>query len=331
MPCTSYTLSAKNGKPFKPHTVSRAFSISHTYQSDDRTQHFQPQSAPMLPAGAFSGKVAIVTGGGTGLGKGMAARLSELGAQVVIASRNFEALQKTAEEIADKTNNKVFPIPMNVRDPESVKAAIDKMEEVCGLPHVVINNAAGNFISPTERLSPNAWKTVVDIVLNGTANVTLDVGKRLIKAKQGAAFLAITATYTSSGSGYVVPSAAAKAGVEAMTTSLAAEWGKYGMRFNCIAPGPIKTKGAFSRLDPTGEWEKMIEKRNPTRRLGEIEEHANLASYVVSDFASWLTGSVIRFDGGEFPSLAGEFNSMDMIPPEQWDMLEQLIRQTKGS
>uniref|UniRef100_A0A8C0PGB5 2,4-dienoyl-CoA reductase 1 n=1 Tax=Canis lupus familiaris TaxID=9615 RepID=A0A8C0PGB5_CANLF len=215
---------------------------------------------------------------------------------------NIDVLKDTAEQISSQTGNKI-----------------------------VINNAAGNFISPTERLSANAWKTITDIVLNGTAYVTLEIGKQLIKAQKGAAFLAITTIFAESGSGFVVPSASAKAGVEAMNKSLAAEWGKYGMRFNVIQPGPIKTKGAFSRLDPTGTFEKDMIDRIPCGRLGTVEELANLAAFLCSDYASWINGAVIRFDGGEEVFISGEFNSLRKVTKEEWDIIEGLIRKTKGS
>ncbi|XP_076055503.1 2,4-dienoyl-CoA reductase [(3E)-enoyl-CoA-producing], mitochondrial-like isoform X2 [Oratosquilla oratoria] len=291
-----------------------------------QAKHFLAVKTPMLPLGTFKGKTAFITGGGTGLGKGMATLLSSLGANVVIAARRLEVLEATAHEIMDTTGNPVISIAMDVRNPDTVKAAFDVCEEKFGLPTVVINNAAGNFISPTERLSPNAWKTITDIVLNGTANVTLEVGKRLIKSGKGAAFLAITTPYTRSGSGFVCPSASAKAGVEAMTRSLASEWGRYGMRFNCIAPGPIETEGAFSRLDPTGEFRKSVFKRIPVGRLGEVEELANLASYLVSDYSSWLSGETVAFDGGEYRFMAGEFNILSKVTNEQWDFMEQVIR-----
>jgi len=143
--------------------------------------------------------------------------------------------------------------------------------------------------------------------------------------------LNISTVYASTGSGYVAASASAKAGVEALTKSLAAEWGKYGLRFNCIAPGPIETKGAFSRLDPTGKFKKIMVDRSPSGRLGEIEELSNLAAYLVSDYSSWMSGSIIKFDGGESVSLAGEFNALSSVPKEQWDMLEAMIKKTKGS
>ncbi|PIK43575.1 putative 2,4-dienoyl-CoA reductase, mitochondrial-like [Apostichopus japonicus] len=286
----------------------------------------------MLPKDCFKGKLAFVTGGGTGLGKGMATMLSSLGADVVISSRKEEVIQKTAEEITSISGNKVYAIPMDVRDPARVAAVADEVEEQTGqLPNIIINNAAGNFISPTERLSPNAWRTIVDIVLNGTANVTLEFGKRLIKAEQGCNFLAITTVYTAMGSGFVTPSASAKAGVDTLTRSLASEWGRYGMRFNTIAPGPIYTKGAFNRLDPTGAFSSKAEHRIPVGRLGEVGELCNLAAYLVSGYSSWLTGAVINFDGGELPFMAGEFNFLSEITSEQWDQMEQAIRKIKGS
>jgi len=178
--------------------------------------NFKANIGLMLPPGTFKGKVAFVTGGGTGLGKGMATALSCLGAKVFISSRKEDVLKKAAAEIEGISGNKVHYCTADVRDPEAVRLAVDKLVQTIGLPDVVINNAAGNFISPFERLTPNGWKTIVDIVLNGTAYVTLDVGKRLIEAKKGANFLCISTTYASAGSGYVVPSAAAKSGIEAM-------------------------------------------------------------------------------------------------------------------
>ncbi|MCL4130241.1 UNVERIFIED_CONTAM: hypothetical protein GTU68_036516 [Idotea baltica] len=171
----------------------------------------------MLPKGTFEGKTVFITGGGTGLGKGIALTLSSLGANVVIAARRLNVLEETANEITGKTGNPVLPVQMDVRDPEKIKAAFDACEAKFGVPTVIINNAAGNFVSPSERLSANAWKTITDIVLNGTAFVTLEAGKRLIKAQKGGAFLAITTPYTRSGSGFVSPSASAKSGVETMT------------------------------------------------------------------------------------------------------------------
>ncbi|KAF6026731.1 DECR1 [Bugula neritina] len=282
-------------------TTSRRLDIPRCSQAE----YFPANQTPMLPDGTFQGKVALITGGGTGIGKSVAGVISKLGGTVVIMSRKIEVLQETAKEISSSTGNQVYPIAADVRKPDVIKAAVDEMVEKVGLPHIVVNNAAGNFISPTERLSSNAFFTIIDIVLNGTANVTLDVGKRLIAAKQGAAFLGMTATYAQCGSGFTVPSACAKAGMEAMHLSLAAEWARYGMRFNCIEPGPFHTKGAFDRLDPT--------------------------AYLVSDYSNFMNGSMIRFDGGEIPFTAGMFNGLTKVPQQQWDMLEKMIRKVKGS
>ncbi|XP_006805664.1 2,4-dienoyl-CoA reductase, mitochondrial isoform X1 [Neolamprologus brichardi] len=300
-------------------------------RSGSQANLFPPLEDAMLPSGSFNNRVALITGGGTGLGRAMTATLSQLGAQCIIASRKLDVLQRTAEEISSQTGNKVHAVQCDVRDPQAVAQCVDQIEALTGLPDVIINNAAGNFVCPSERLSPNAWKTVTDIVLNGTAFVTLELGKRLIQNRKGASFLAITTIYAESGSGFVVPSASAKAGVEALYKSLAAEWGRYGHRFNIIQPGPIRTKGAFSRLDPTGAFEKSMIDRIPTGRLGTPAEIANLAAYVSSNYASWMSGAVIRFDGGEYVSLAGEFNELRSVTPDQWKILEAMIRKTKGS
>jgi len=224
----------------------------------------------------------------------------------------------------------VIPLPGPGRDADQVKKALDELDERAGVPTIVVNNAAGNFISPFERLNAKGFGTIVDIVLKGTANVTLDAGKRMIQHEKGGVFLNITTTYAETGSGYVVPSAAAKAGVSAMIKSLAVEWGKYGIRFVGIAPGPIKTKGAFDRLDPSGAFEEVMLQNNPLKRFGEVDELANLASYMTSDYASWLNGEIIRFDGGETVSNAGEFNMFGTVSKEKWDDLEAVIRDSNA-
>eukprot|EP00735_Rhodelphis_limneticus_P004387 TRINITY_DN15969_c0_g1::TRINITY_DN15969_c0_g1_i1::g.3716::m.3716 TRINITY_DN15969_c0_g1::TRINITY_DN15969_c0_g1_i1::g.3716 ORF type:complete len:326 (-),score=127.82,sp/Q64591/DECR_RAT/62.96/2e-125,adh_short_C2/PF13561.1/1e-27,adh_short/PF00106.20/3.4e-20,KR/PF08659.5/4.1e-07,Epimerase/PF01370.16/0.0044,AdoHcyase_NAD/PF00670.16/0.022,3HCDH_N/PF02737.13/0.028,Polysacc_synt_2/PF02719.10/0.025,2-Hacid_dh_C/PF02826.14/0.043,RmlD_sub_bind/PF04321.12/0.041,AlaDh_PNT_C/PF01262.16/0.17 TRINITY_DN15969_c0_ len=293
--------------------------------------NFAPRTDFMLPKNAFKNKVVLVTGGGTGLGKGMATAFSDLGAKVIITSRNTDVLKATSEEITLRTGHEVGYHSTDVRDSKAVAESLDYIESKFGLPDVIVNNAAGNFIAPSETLSSNAFKTVIDIVLNGTANVTLEAGKRLIKAQKGCNFLAISTTYARSGSGFVLPSACAKAGVETMMKSLASEWGRYGMRFNCIQPGPIPTKGANSRLDPTGEFTAKAKERIPIGRVGEVEEIANLATYLCSDYASWVTGSVVTLDGGEYPFCAGEFNYLNQLTPAQWKEMEMRIRKVKGS
>lgn len=277
----------------------------------------------MLKDGALKGKTIIVTGGGTGLGKSMGLYFLKLGANLVITSRKLDVLQETAKEMEKETGGKVLAVACDVREIDQVEKLFDEADAVFGKVDCVLNNAAGNFISPTERLSTNAFHTVIDIVLKGTANVTMTAGKRWIAAKQAGTFLNIVTTYAWTGSGYVVPSAAAKAGVLAMTRSLAVEWAKYNIRSNAIAPGPFPTEGAWSRLLP-GDLVKKFDpaKKVPVGRVGEHQELANLAAYLMSDYSSYVNGEVVTIDGGEWLQGAGEFNNLEAIPQEMWDMLE---------
>ncbi|XP_059972345.1 2,4-dienoyl-CoA reductase [(3E)-enoyl-CoA-producing], mitochondrial isoform X2 [Mesoplodon densirostris] len=289
--------------------------ILYQNNEDFQSKFFPPLQKVMLPPNSFQGKVAFITGGGTGLGKGMTTHLSSLGAQCVIASRKIDVLKATAEQISSQTGNKVHAIQCDVRDPGMVQSTVSELIKVVGHPDIVINNAAGNFISPTERLSPNAWKTITDIVLNGTAFVTLEIGKQLIKAqKEAQAWHPLGAPTLCQPHGSEEKGGKKEKRKE-KNRSLAAEWGKYGMRFNVIQPGPIKTKGAFSRLDPTGAFEKELIDRIPCGRLGTVEELANLAAFLCSDYASWINGAVIRFDGGEEVFISGEFNSLRKVIP----------------
>jgi len=213
-----------------------------------------------------------------------------------------------------------------------VEALLDRAEEAFGQVDLLVNNAAGNFISPTERLSANAFSTVIDIVLKGTVNCTLTFGKNWIAKKQKASVLNIVTTYAFTGSGYVVPSAIAKAGVLALTRSLSVEWGKYGIRNNAIAPGPFPTKGAWDRLLPGDLLEKFdFKNRVPLKRVGEHQELANLAAFLLSDFAGFINGEVVTIDGGEWLQGAGEFNNMEAIPTEMWDMIAETIRKNNKS
>lgn len=276
---------------------------------------------------ALQDKTVVVTGGGTGLGKAMSTYFSELGANVVIASRKLSALEKTATEIADRTKNKVLPIACDIRHIDEVEQLLKQSEDTFGQVDVLVNNAAGNFISPTERLSANAFSTIIDIVLKGTTNCTLAFGKRWIDQKQAASVLNIVTTYAFTGSGYVVPSAVAKGGVLALTRSLAVEWGKYGIRHNAIAPGPFPTKGAWDRLLPGELAEKFsFEKRVPLKRVGEHQELANLAAFLISDLAGYINGEVISIDGGEWLQGAGQFNGLEAMSDEMWDAIEKTIR-----
>lgn len=289
-------------------------------------------NSPMLREDALKGKTIVITGGGTGLGKAMGIYFLKLGANLVITSRKQEVLQKTADEMEEKTGGNVLAVACDVRDAEQVDHVLAKTLERFGSVDVLLNNAAGNFISPTERLSANAFSSIIDIVLKGTVNCTLAFGKHWIKEKQSATVLNIVTTYAFTGSAYVVPSACAKGGVLALTRSLAVEWGKYGIRTNAIAPGPFPTKGAWERLLP-GDLAKKFDFKNrvPLKRVGEHQELANLAAFLVSDFSGYINGEVITIDGGEWLQGAGQMNGLEAIPNEMWDMLEQMTRSAKGS
>ena len=286
----------------------------------------------MLREDALKNKNIVVTGGGSGLGKSMTKYFLELGAQVAITSRNLEKLQNTTKELEEETGGKCFAIQCDVRNYDEVERMKHEAIEKMGSVDVLLNNAAGNFISPTERLSANAFDTIIDIVLKGSKNCTLAFGKHWIdKGEKDKTVLNIVTTYAWTGSAYVVPSATAKAGVLAMTRSLAVEWAKYGIRFNAIAPGPFPTKGAWDRLLPGDLKDKFdLAQKVPLKRVGEHQELANLAAYLVSDFAAYMNGEVITIDGGEWLKGAGQFNLLEDIPEEMWDMLEEMIRKKKN-
>jgi NAD(P)-dependent dehydrogenase (short-subunit alcohol dehydrogenase family) len=286
----------------------------------------------MLRDNALEDKVIVVTGGGSGLGKAMTKYFMELGAKVAITSRDLEKLQTTAKELETETGGKCLAIQCDVRHYDQVEAMLAEVLKAYGKVDVLLNNAAGNFISPTERLSANAWDTIIDIVLKGSKNCTLAFGKHWIDAKQqNTNVLNIVTTYAWTGSAYVVPSATAKAGVLAMTRSLAVEWAKYGIRMNAIAPGPFPTKGAWDRLLPGDLKEKFdLAKKVPLKRVGDHQELANLAAYLVSDFSAYINGEVVTIDGGEWLQGAGQFNLLEQVPTELWDMLEMMIK-SKGN
>lgn len=286
----------------------------------------------MLRDDALKGKVIVVTGGGSGLGKAMTQYFLELGANVAITSRDAEKLRATATELENETSGRCLPIACDVRHYEQVENMLAQVIDAFGRVDVLLNNAAGNFISPTERLSANAFDTIIDIVLKGSKNCTLAFGKHWIDTKQqNSVILNIVTTYAWTGSAYVVPSATAKAGVLAMTRSLAVEWAKYGIRSNAIAPGPFPTKGAWDRLLPGDLAQKFdMAKKVPLQRVGDHQELANLAAYLVSDFSAYVNGEVITIDGGEWLKGAGQFNLLEAIPDDMWDMLEAMIKSRKG-
>lgn len=260
----------------------------------------------------------LITGGGTGLGRTMATRFTELGAKVIIASRKMDVLKATAAKIESTTGGTVLPLELDVREYGNVESVLDTITEQYGGLDGLVNNAAANFISPTEQLSHRAFGVIVDIVLKGTYNCTLALGKQWIGAGQPGTILNIVTTYAASGSGYVVPSSISKAGVLNMTRALAAEWGRKGIRINAIAPGPIPTEGAWQRLIPDPSLEKAMLGRIPLGRVGTHEELGNLASFLMSEGSSYITGEVITMDGGEWVAGAGEFNFLSKYTDEEW-------------
>jgi NAD(P)-dependent dehydrogenase (short-subunit alcohol dehydrogenase family) len=264
----------------------------------------------------------LITGGGTGLGKAAAQRFLELGATVYICGRRHEVLVATEAELREKTGGTIHSRPCDVRDAAAVEEMIGTIWKD-GALDVLMNNAAGNFLSRTEELSLRAFEAVIGIVLLGTLHTTMACGKRWLAEGKRATVLNITTTYTTTGSAYVVPSAVSKAGVQALTRSLAVEWGNRGIRMNAIAPGPIPTEGAFSRLLPRPEFEKFAKDRVPLRRFGTVEEFANLAAFLVSDGSGYINGDVVTMDGGEWLQGAGEFASLGrMLTDREWEMMK---------
>ncbi|MGD1079151.1 MAG: SDR family oxidoreductase [Candidatus Sulfotelmatobacter sp.] len=274
----------------------------------------------MFRSDLLKNKRILITGGGTGLGRGMAQRFLELGATVHICGRREEVLKQAAAELS--AQGPIHAVPCDVRNLDAVEAMINSIW-TAGPLDVLVNNAAGNFIARTEELSPRAFESVIGIVLMGTLHATMACGRRWLKANHPGTVLSISATYAPVGSAYVVPSAVSKAGVEALTRSLAVEWGNRGIRMNAIAPGPIPTQGAFSRVLPRPELETLALDRNPLHRFGSVEELANLAAFLVSEGSGYINGEVIRMDGGEFLQGAGEFSNLGRIMTEEdWQAIK---------
>jgi NAD(P)-dependent dehydrogenase (short-subunit alcohol dehydrogenase family) len=267
----------------------------------------------------------LITGGGTGLGKAMAQRFLQLGATIYICGRREEVLKETAAELS--AHGPIHALACDVRNLDAVEAMIDSIWS-SGPLDILVNNAAGNFIARSEELSPRAFEAVIGIVLLGTLHATMACGRLWLKANHKGTVLSISATYAPVGSAYVVPSAISKAGVEALTRSLAVEWGDRGIRMNAIAPGPIPTQGAFSRVLPRTELEALALDRNPMHRFGTLEELANLAAFLVSDGSGYINGEVVRMDGGEFLQGAGEFSNLGRaLTDADWESLKP--RKTK--
>ncbi len=278
----------------------------------------------MFERDLLKGRNILITGGGTGLGRSMALKFAELGANLFLVARREEPLAQTANDIRAKGVKAGYAM-CDVRDFAAVENAIAAAEKEFGAVDTLVNNAAGNFIARTEKLSPNAFNAVIGIVLQGSFHFTLALGRRWIEAKQPGNILNIVTTYAAadSGSGFVVPSACAKAGVLAMTRSLAVEWARHRIRLNAIAPGPFPTEGAWSRLLPSKELEDRAKNHHPMKRFGRHDELANLASYLLSQQAEYVNGECVVIDGGLWLRGAGEFNDFLDLPEEAWDKLEQ--------
>ena len=272
----------------------------------------------MLPEKTFDGRVAVITGGGTGIGFGIARELARLGATLVLCSRSEEHLGPAVEQIRSETGRAgaAHYHVLDVRDAEAVEGMAAKLVAERGRIDLLVNNAAGNFMVESAQLSVNGWSSVINIVLNGTFYCTSAVGKRMIEAKSGGSILNVIANYAWTGAPGVVHSASAKAGVLAMTRTLAVEWARYKIRVNAIAPGPVHTEGASKRLFPDPMIEEGIRRTIPLRRFANLEEVANAAAYLLSDFASYVTGEAFVIDGGQWLSGADYWGRIKQMAPK---------------
>jgi NAD(P)-dependent dehydrogenase (short-subunit alcohol dehydrogenase family) len=281
----------------------------------------------MFEDGILKGKRILITGGGTGLGKEIAARYLALGAELWLAGRRGGVLQDTAKELAARHGGVVRTHAVDIRDAAAVDAMVQKIWDESGPLTGLVNNAAGNFISPTKDLTPNGFNAIANIVFHGTFYVTQAVGKRWIAGQHKGSVVSILVTWVHTGSPYVVPSAMSKAGLHVMTKSLAVEWGRFGIRLNAIAPGPFPTEGASKRLRPDGGFEDTTQ-MNPMRRVGRMEELQNLATFLMADGCEWLTGETIAVDGGGYlaSGSGAYFAQLDRLSDQDWDTMRAKIK-----
>jgi len=283
----------------------------------------------MFKEGLLEGKRILITGGGTGLGKEIAARYLQLGAELWLAARRGPVLEATAKELMQAHGGKVKTHAVDIRDAQAVDAMVQRIWDESGPLTGLVNNAAGNFISPTKDLSPNGFNAIANIVFHGTFYVTHAVGKRWIAGKHKGSVITILVTWVHTGSPYVVPSAMSKAGLHVMTKSLAVEWGRFGIRLNGIAPGPFPTEGAQKRLRPgnDGGFSKSTD-LNPMRRIGRMEELQNLATFLMADGCEWLTGETIAIDGAGYLATGSGayFTELDQLSDADWERMRALIK-----
>ena len=297
--------------------------------SDKTRTGAEDPHAELFGPGLLKDRVILVTGGGTGLGRTMARRFARLGARILLGARREEPLRETVDELLRGPTEAAYRVT-DVRDPESASKLVEEAFRRWGRLDVVVNNAAGNFLARTERLSPNAFDTVVRTVLMGTFYVTQAAGRGWIERQEPGVVLNIVTSYAWTGAAHVVPSASAKAGVLALTRSLAVEWARHRIRLNALAPGPIPTPGAWERLLPTPELEERIRRHIPSGRFGRHEELADLATFLVSDLSSFITGQVITLDGGEW-LVGNAFQALREVPESFWEGLEARHREARGS
>ena len=282
----------------------------------------------MFKDNLLKNKRILITGGGTGLGKEMASHFAMHGAELYICGRRENVLSETANEISETYSTKVNYQTLDIRASKDVDDYIESIFEISPLDGLV-NNAAGNFISPTKDLSHKGFDAIANIVFHGTFYMTHSVGKRWIELGHKGSIVNILTTWIWTGSPYVVPSAMSKSGIHAMTQSLAAEWGKYGIKINGIAPGPFPTKGAWDRLNPDSNDDGMTN-TVPLGRVGEMEELQNLATFLMADGCDYLTGQTIGLDGGQYLTGGGTFSQLDKLSDDDWENMRKLIREANN-